>query len=935
MSASRNVRAGRAYVEVTADSSKLSASLSKAQAALRNFSKTAQSVGRELLTLGTVAAAPFALATKNFAAFDDTMRLVQGVTGTTGKAFDSLTKKAQALGRETSFTAQQAAEAMVSLGRMGFSSREIEDAIGSVLDLSRATGTDLAQAADIAANSMRIFGIGAADMTHVADILTATANGSAQTLVDLFEALKVAGPQAVAAGEDITQTAAAIGVLANVGIKGSLAGTALRKSFSQFASADVRDYLADFGVQTVDATGNLRAMADVMRDLAGVMSALPTADKLAFAEQVFDLRGSLAGLSITADPASLDAFSKKLSNVNGVARETSQTMDKGLGGSFRLFASAAEGAANATGTAIATTLQPLMESATRTINSFTKWIEVNQGVVTTIAAVAAAGVTLGATLMAIGAASSLVSRGIGGINAVVKITTKLFGLHKAAATGAAAANTALAASFRLVGIAAATIGIVGLIAGLAALAGSFMGASSAAVKLRDEMKKAREAGDEERTADRARMQRLQQLAQKQQLTNEETAEAATLAETLQAHYGNLGITVDRLGNSLTIATDAQKRMSKAMRDVTLRELNAELAEAHANLYAVSRAHKRVMGVMNATANVITFSSKEETANEIKESLQRVDAAQARLDAVRARIEAVRNGEEDAATTGAANDATALQQRIADEEAKTLQQRLDAKQAAADAEKRVLEIETQLRREQQSALENEIEDIRKLAAEYQELLTKLRDIEAAKPNADRARIDALNAQIANSRAEAEARINALKAASTGDVTSEMQQTFADAEQAQKERAAYAALDALEERNAAAAVGVIERLAEKLSRAMAAAGDAYRAQVAQATADGMVSEKEAEAIEAAREAYLNASEMRQTIGDRLASAREAAKESSTKTGTAAVGSFFARAMRSLGATSVQDKQLKATETVAQNTKRAAQLLEEMAAQPLAFL
>ena len=127
------------------------------------------------------------------------MRLVQAVTQATDADFKALTKTAQRLGRDTSYTAQQAADAMVSLGRMGFSPTEIQASIDAVLNLARSTGTELAEAGDIAANSMRIFGIEASQMSDIADVLTVTANSSAQTLIDLFEALKMGGPQAAAA----------------------------------------------------------------------------------------------------------------------------------------------------------------------------------------------------------------------------------------------------------------------------------------------------------------------------------------------------------------------------------------------------------------------------------------------------------------------------------------------------------------------------------------------------------------------------------------------------------------------------------------------------------------------------------------------------------------------------------------------------------------
>ena len=107
------------------------------------------------------------------------MRLAKAVTKATQAEFESMTQVAAKLGRETSFTAKQVADGMVALGRMGFSPKEVEDAIAPTLDLARATGTELGEAADIAANSMRIFGIEAERMSDVADVLTATANGSA------------------------------------------------------------------------------------------------------------------------------------------------------------------------------------------------------------------------------------------------------------------------------------------------------------------------------------------------------------------------------------------------------------------------------------------------------------------------------------------------------------------------------------------------------------------------------------------------------------------------------------------------------------------------------------------------------------------------------------------------------------------------------------
>ena len=428
MSANANIRAGRAYVEVTAETSKLKQNLSAAQSQLRDFGKACQGLGRDMMALGGALSLPFVLAEKSFAGFDDKMRLVQAVTSSTGDQFDALTKTAQRLGRETSFTAQQVADAMIGLGRMGFDPSEIVSSIDSVLNLSRATGTDLAESADIAANSLRIFGLEAGKMSQVADVLTATANGSAQTLTDLFEGLKMAAPQAAACGESIDETCAALGVMANMGIKGSLAGTALRKAFIQFADTKVQGMLREVGVESVDASGNLRKMAAVMRDIAVATSKMPTAERLSFMKDVFDVRGMMSGISLAGNIDEMDKFLARLKDVTGTADETARAMDRGIGGSFRLFQSAVEGTMNAVGAALNDTLQPMVGNVTAVINTFTRWVEANKGLVTSIAATVASVTAFGAAIFTLGTASRVLGTGVGVVSKTVSGVTGLFGL---------------------------------------------------------------------------------------------------------------------------------------------------------------------------------------------------------------------------------------------------------------------------------------------------------------------------------------------------------------------------------------------------------------------------------------------------------------------------------------------------------------------------
>ena len=440
--ASGNVRAGRAFVELMLDQTRLERGLRAAQSRLRAFGASVTSMGARLLGIAAVAGAPLAMAAKTFADFDDQMRTAKAVSGAAGAEFAAMTETAEKLGRETSFTARQVAEGMTSLGRMGFKADEINAAIPAVLDLARATGTELGEAAEIAANNMRVFGISVNEMAGVSDILTATANGSAQTLSDLAEGLKMAGPQAAAAGDDIRNVSASLGVLANMGIKGSLAGTALRKAYSQFARLDVRRKLAEFDISTVDGSGNLRSMPAIMADIARAMNQMPTAERLSFAEAIFDLRGSLAGLQLGGNIAQLEDFIRRLGDVDGTAKATARELDAGIGGAIRRLQSALEGVQISVGRVLGEAIAPYMDRISAMLNRLAEWAKAHRELIVVMAKVIGIVASAGAALVALGVAFKVVAFAVGTLNTV-------FAIMKVAVLAPIAAVRMLAGAYHL------------------------------------------------------------------------------------------------------------------------------------------------------------------------------------------------------------------------------------------------------------------------------------------------------------------------------------------------------------------------------------------------------------------------------------------------------------------------------------------------------
>ena len=477
--ASGNVKAGRAFVEIMLDQTRFERGLKAAQAKLKNFGASLTALGTKMLGMATVAAAPFALATRTFAAFDDEMRMVKAVTGSVDSEFRMLTETAEKLGRETSFTAQQVAQGMTAMGRMGFKANEINAAIPAVLNLARATGTELGDAAEIAANNMRVFGIASSDMAKVSDLLTATANGSAQTLTDLAEGLKMAGPQASAAGDNIRNVAASLGVLANMGIKGSLAGTALRKAYSQFANLEVQKKLAELDISTTDRNGNLRAMPAIMADIAKAMATMPSARKLAFAEEIFDLRGALAGLQLGGNINQLNDFISMLQNCDGTAAKTAEEMDAGIGGAMRRFQSAVEGVQIAVGRVMGDAIAPYVEKISQMLNRLAEWAKSHREVIIMTVKVIGVVAAAGAALLALGLAFKAVAFTVGVLNTS-------FGVMKVVVLAPAAAVKLLIGAYHLLTAAIAITKTVALacwaaITSPAFLVGAALGALVAVV----------------------------------------------------------------------------------------------------------------------------------------------------------------------------------------------------------------------------------------------------------------------------------------------------------------------------------------------------------------------------------------------------------------------------------------------------------------------
>ena len=220
--------------------------------------------------------------------FEAGMSQVAAVSGASGAELEQLTAKAKQLGAETKFTAAEAAEALNYMAMAGWKTEEMLAGIDGVLDLAAASGADLGTTSDIVTDALTAFGMKAEDCSHFADILAAASSNANTNVTMMGETFKYCAPIAGSLGFTAEDTAVAIGLMANSGIKASQAGTALRTIMTKLSS-DVKlagEKIGEVVVQTKNADGSMRGLSDIVNDLRTAFSGLSESEQSAAAKNI-------------------------------------------------------------------------------------------------------------------------------------------------------------------------------------------------------------------------------------------------------------------------------------------------------------------------------------------------------------------------------------------------------------------------------------------------------------------------------------------------------------------------------------------------------------------------------------------------------------------------------------------------------------------------
>lgn len=433
--AKNDVKAGGAYVEITADNSKLYKGLEEAENKLEEFSGNVEDLGAAFAGLGATFAAPAALGVKAFAEFEQRILTLKGVTKATEQELQKMNDVALELGASTSWSASQVADGMTALGRMGFNPSEIVNAISPVMDLARGLGVTIDDAAGMLGASLNQFGAGAVDAVKYADILTKATNAAAISSTELGESLKYSGAAGSAVGQSIEDVVALTMSLRNMGLDASQAGTALRTIFLSLQDAKKAGQFEDlFNVNLRGADGQLRSLVEVFAEAQ--QAAQNMGDTLAGTVQgLFGTEAATAGVSLLAAP-DLAQNKDALKNSAGAAKELREEMESGLTGSFDALKSAVEGASIALGDALGPEIKGLAETITKIASALIGFIEDNKDLVKTLGRNAAGLLAVGAAFTALGVATRTASNLSGVAKSAFAALADTFIKLKTTATGA-------------------------------------------------------------------------------------------------------------------------------------------------------------------------------------------------------------------------------------------------------------------------------------------------------------------------------------------------------------------------------------------------------------------------------------------------------------------------------------------------------------------
>lgn len=299
--------------------------------------------------------------------FEAAMSKVKAISGATDDEFEQLNAKAIQVGADTKFSAAESAEALNYMAMAGWKTKDMLNGIDGIMDLAAASGENLGTTSDIVTDALTAFGLSAKDSTHFADVLAMASSNSNTNVAMMGETFKYVGPVAGAFGYTIEDTATAIGLMANAGIKASMAGTSLRRIMTELGNGAelTGKSFGKWHIETQNADGSMRDFGVIMQELREAFAKMTEAEKVANAESIAGKTG-MAGLLaiVNASAKDYEKLTEAIENADGASAKMAETMLDNLAGALEYMQGAVE-----------TTKLKLGERLAPYIIDLAKWID--------------------------------------------------------------------------------------------------------------------------------------------------------------------------------------------------------------------------------------------------------------------------------------------------------------------------------------------------------------------------------------------------------------------------------------------------------------------------------------------------------------------------------------------------------------------------------
>ena len=387
-----------------------------------------KSVTTPIVGLGT-------MAVKTAADFDTAMSQVGAVSGATGKDLDALRDKAREMGSKTKFSASEAAEAMNYMAMAGWKTSDMLFGIEGIMNLAAASGEDLASTSDIVTDALTAFGLTAADSGHFADILAAASSNANTNVSMMGETFKYCAPIAGALGFSAEDTAEAIGLMGNAGIKSTQAGTALRTIMSNL-SGEVKicgSSIGEVTIATTNADGSMRDLSAILADCRTAFGGLSESEKAAAAEALVGKNAMSGFLALmNAAPADIEKVSSAIANCDGKSAEMAATMQDNLAGQLTILKSQLEELAISFGEILMPAIRQIVTWVQGFVDKLNGMDEGTKNTIVTIGLLAAAIgpvlIVIGKVVSAVGSIMTFIPTLIGGISSIGGGLSALWGI---------------------------------------------------------------------------------------------------------------------------------------------------------------------------------------------------------------------------------------------------------------------------------------------------------------------------------------------------------------------------------------------------------------------------------------------------------------------------------------------------------------------------